>query len=274
MGNLNILSLFYQYMWDELRKNKSDYSFNIQLKGSGNNKFRNDIMLSIERDLLRFFCIILDLSSTILRKDFKPNRLICIRMNVESFFVKFFLQDELCEFSVIWSINGIVQRLTICDNNLENFIKKIRKIFSNLPKRLGVFSLQNCLDAIYDYFQVKLVSGSKEVLVILNASNTIDPGDLFKTIKKIKSSRIKCSVISLSSEIYVFKELTRKTNGSYSIAIDNHHFRKLLFDVIPIMPIVSKVQKAWLQFGFPPKIKTKQPLICSCHHGMKNDYYV
>lgn len=41
------------------------------------------------------------------------------------------------------------------------------------------------------------------------------------------------------------------------------------------MPVFYNVQRTWLQFGFPSKMKTiKQLVICSCHRNLKNEYYV
>ena len=58
--------------------------------------------------------------------------------------------------------------------------------------------------------------GSKEVLVIMGALHTTDPGDIFDSIKNVKADNIRCSVMSLSAEVYVCKILAKSTGGMFS----------------------------------------------------------
>ena len=55
--------------------------------------------------------------------------------------------------------------------------------------------------------------GSRECIVVMAATCTIDPSDIFQTIANIKLAHIRCSVISLGAEVFVAKKLTQETAG-------------------------------------------------------------
>lgn len=46
---------------------------------------------------------------------------------------------------------------------------------------------------------------NKEMLILVSATSTCDPGDIFSTISEIKNLKITCSVISLSGRNHIFK---------------------------------------------------------------------
>lgn len=55
--------------------------------------------------------------------------------------------------------------------------------------------------------------GSREILLLMSALSTVDPGDLHDTIAACHASHICCSVISLSAEMYVATLLATTTGG-------------------------------------------------------------
>ncbi len=46
---------------------------------------------------------------------------------------------------------------------------------------------------------------SKEILIILSANSSSDPGDINETIEELKRLKIKVSIIALSCKMYVCK---------------------------------------------------------------------
>lgn len=54
---------------------------------------------------------------------------------------------------------------------------------------------------------------------------TCDPGNVADTIKFMKEENIRCSVIGLAAELYVCKTLTKETKGTYSVILDDTHFK-------------------------------------------------
>jgi hypothetical protein len=80
-------------------------------------------------------------------------------------------------------------------------------------------SLQNALDLVHGYLNQIPSYGHREVLILYSALSTCDPGDIMETIQKCKKSKIRCSVIGLSAEIFICKHLCQ-AGGSYSVALD------------------------------------------------------
>ncbi len=57
---------------------------------------------------------------------------------------------------------------------------------------------------------------SREVLIIMGALNTCDPGDIFETIKECKKLKLRISIIGLAAEVHICKKLCAETEGVYS----------------------------------------------------------
>lgn len=53
-----------------------------------------------------------------------------------------------------------------------------------------------------------------------SALSTCDPGDIMESIQRCKKSKIRCSVIGLSAELFICKHICQETGGSYSVALD------------------------------------------------------
>ena len=72
--------------------------------------------------------------------------------------------------------------------------------------------------------------GRKEILVIFSSLTNCDPGDILETFAKLKQKKIQASVISLSAEIFVLKNLCERAwpGGNFSLAKDKEHFEEIL----------------------------------------------
>lgn len=58
--------------------------------------------------------------------------------------------------------------------------------------------------------------------------SSCDPGDVFEAIDAARKESIRISMIQLGAEVYVSKMATKKTNGTYAVALDAVHLRSLL----------------------------------------------
>ncbi|KAK9280014.1 hypothetical protein L1049_013699 [Liquidambar formosana] len=91
-----------------------------------------------------------------------------------------------------------------------------------------------------------------------------------ETIQKCKKSKIRCSVIGLSAEIFICKHLCQETGGSYSVALDESHFKELLLEHGPPPPAIAEYAIANLiRMGFPQRAAEGVISICSCHKEAK-----
>ncbi|KAF8369574.1 hypothetical protein HHK36_032400 [Tetracentron sinense] len=82
--------------------------------------------------------------------------------------------------------------------------------------------------------------------------------------------QIRCSVVGLSAEIYICKHLCQETGGSYSVALDESHFKELLLEHAPPPPAIAEFAVANLiKMGFPQRAAEGVISICSCHKEAK-----
>ena len=57
------------------------------------------------------------------------------------------------------------------------------------------------------------IHGSKEILCVMSSLTTCDPGDIFQTVDELTSLSIRADIISLSAEVYIYKEICSRTKG-------------------------------------------------------------
>ena len=112
--------------------------------------------------------------------------------------------------------DGVAHCLTDLGGSPESDIKTLM----NKLECSGDSSLQNALDLIDGYLNHIPSYGHREVLILYSALSTCDPGDIMETIQKCKKSKIRCSVIGLSAEMFICKHLCQETGGTYSVALD------------------------------------------------------
>lgn len=135
---------------------------------------------------------------------------------VEAFIREFFDQNPLSQLGLVSVKDGVAQCLTELGGSPESHVKALMcKLECS-----GDSSLQNALDVVHDYLKQIPSYGHREVLVLYSALSTCDPGDIMETIQKCKNSKIRCSVIGLSAELFICKHLCQETGGSYSVALD------------------------------------------------------
>jgi len=74
-------------------------------------------------------------------------------------------------------------------------------------------SLQNALNSALLSLRQAPPYSHREILVLMAALSTVDPGDIFSTINVLKGDQVRCSVVSLSAELYVCSMLAKATKG-------------------------------------------------------------
>jgi transcription initiation factor TFIIH subunit 2 len=148
--------------------------------------------------------------------DFRPSRMVVVAKHVEAFIREFFDQNPLSQLGLVTIKDGVAHCLTDLGGSPESHVKALM----GKLECSGESSLQNALDLVHGYLNQIPSYGHREVLVLYSALSTCDPGDIMETIQKCKKSKIRCSVIGLSAEIFICKHLCQETGGSYSVALD------------------------------------------------------
>jgi transcription initiation factor TFIIH subunit 2 len=140
-------------------------------------------------------------------------------------------------------------------------------------------SLKNALDTGLELLRNSPLYSSKEILIILSANSTCDPGEISETIEELSRMKIKVSIVTLSCKIYIGKRITEETGGHYDLAINKEKFRDILMRyTTPSKLEMENVQSTLVPIGFPTRItneveldsKGKKDLrevkfLCCCH---------
>uniref|UniRef100_A0A2P2J5H5 General transcription factor IIH subunit n=2 Tax=Rhizophora mucronata TaxID=61149 RepID=A0A2P2J5H5_RHIMU len=257
--------------WEALQEDESGFLRPIDNKAVHHAQYRRRLQslsatARIQKGLIRFLFVVVDLSKAAAEMDYRPSRMVMIAKQVEAFIREFFDQNPLSQIGLVTIKDGVAHSLTELGGSPESHIKALM----GKLECSGDGSLQNALELVQGYLDQIPSYGHREVLILYSALSTCDPGDIMQTIQKCKKSKIRCSVIGLSAEMYICKHLCQETGGSYSIALDEAHLKDLILEHAPPPPAIAEFAVANLiKMGFPQRAAEGSISICSCHKEAK-----
>ncbi|KGN50372.1 general transcription factor IIH subunit 2 [Cucumis sativus] len=220
----------------------------------------------IQKGLIRYLYIVIDFSKAATEMDFRPSRMAVVAKHVDAFVREFFDQNPLSQIGLVTIKDGFANCLTDLGGSPESHVKALM----GKLECSGDASLQNGLELVHSYLNQIPSYGHREVLVLYSALNSCDPGDIMETVQKCKTSKIRCSVIGLTAEIFICRHLCQETGGSYSVALDESHFKELLLEHAPPPPaIADSAMPNLIKMGFPQRAAESSIAICSCHKEAK-----
>lgn len=158
-----------------------------------------------------------------------------VAKHVEAFIREFFDQNPLSQIGLVIIKDGVAHCLTEIGGSPEAHIKALM----NKLECSGDASLQNALELVHEYLNEVPSYGHREALILYSALSTCDPGDIMETIKKCKKSKIRCSIVGLSAEMFICKHICQETGGSYSVALDevSIHYEKYLLSELFLLVV-------------------------------------
>lgn len=256
--------------WESLQEDESGLLRPIDNKTLYHAQYRRRLRsasaVRIQKGLIRYLFLVIDLSKAAAEMDFRPSRMAVVAKHVEAFIREFFDQNPLSQVGLVTIKDGVAHCLTDLGGSPESHVKSLM----GKLECSGESSIQNALDLVHDYLNQVPSYGHREVLIFYSALSTCDPGDIMETIQKCKKSKIRCSVIGLSAEIFICKHLCQETGGSYSVALDESHFKELILEHAPPPPAIAEYAIANLiKMGFPQRAAESSIAICSCHKEAK-----
>jgi transcription initiation factor TFIIH subunit 2 len=241
-----------------------------------------------QRGIIRHLVLVLDISEAMLEKDMRPNRFIVMIRTTTDFIRDFFEQNPISQLSVLGMYDGKCIRISDLSGNPEDHIKAIQRLRTgsgkdNIAKEpKGSPSLQNALEMCRAMLYHTPKHGTREVLIILGALLTNDPGDINQTIKACVKDLVRVSIIGMLARLKVCQDIVSRTNGGdesgYSVAIDQFHFRELLRSVTAPPAIRNTEEDAnmanLLIMGFPSRMEEEKPSLCACHGTLSRGGYI
>ncbi|KAL9645040.1 hypothetical protein ABK040_004532 [Willaertia magna] len=303
------------YVWErEYTLNKID---ELESKGGGNDYYSKIINISLEKQvqkrqrivkkhqlmyftsaqektiikkgIIRFLYLILDCSNGILlpsNHDEKTSRAQAVLSITKDFIKEYFDQNPLSQMGLITTKNGVAKRLKELSGNVRNLVNELKKLYEDAnrhsttnPTRSfgGDPSLHNSLNLAYDSLHQIPNYGSKEVVIIYCSLSTCDPDDIFETIKKLKENNIRVTIISLDAELYICKQITKQTQGTYNVPLDDENFKEVLLSQAAPPP-TTKSQKIVappsMRMGFPQRRAHTLYSMCACHKKVTPGGYI
>ncbi|SMQ47417.1 unnamed protein product [Zymoseptoria tritici ST99CH_3D1] len=237
----------------------------------------------LQRGIIRHTILMLDLSVAMLEKDLRPTRHLLTITYTIAFIREFFEQNPISQLGILGMREGLAIRVSDMSGNPNDHIAAVRALRGTDPK--GNPSLQNGLDMARAALYHTPSHGTREVVIILGALLTSDPGDIHDTIKACIKDRIRVTIIGLAAQMHICAEICRKTNAGddncYNVAVDEVHFRELLMG-ITTPPVVRSTdaeaqklnQAALLMMGFPSRIVEEHATLCACHGNLTRGGYL
>ena len=152
---------------------------------------------------------------------------------------------------------------------------------------------------------------SREILIIFGSLTTCDPGNVHDTVEACVRDRIQVNVVALAAEMKICRDFCTKTGGGsnsslttfstfnyhtkghFGVALNEGHFKDLMFESIP--PPAQRAIPVSLQppsggiasssgasagsdlliMGFPTQIPaSSSPSLCACHAELKRQGYI
>lgn len=141
--------------------------------------------------------------------------------------------------------------------------------------------------------------GSREILMLWASLTSQDPGDVLQSLGRLKENRIRCSIIGLTAEVHICKDIVKETSGAaphlplpflsmkfvlmrnadlrlslgiYRVALHEEHYKELMWDFSapPPSTLNTSIPKM-VQMGFPHRYNLLSPSLCVCHQECKFD---
>jgi len=237
----------------------------------------------LQRGIIRHTLLILDLSTAMMEKDLRPTRFLLTLTYTIAFIREFFEQNPISQLGILGMRDGLAVRVSDMSGNPNDHVTAIKNLRGTEPK--GNPSLQNGLEMARAALYHTPSHGTREVVIILGALLSSDPGDIHDTIRACIKDKIRVSIIGLAARMHICAEICAKTNAgddsSYDVAIDEVNYRELLM-AITTPPVVratdTEMQKrnaaALLMMGFPSRIVEETPTLCACHGNLTRGGYL
>lgn len=211
--------------WDSVQEDEHGNIVEVSSERQRSHKAKsNRITLSIRRGLIRYLVVALDCSQSATERDFRPTRLEVCKGGLQKFIGEFFDQNPISQLSLIMTKDRIAEKCTDLSGNSKAHIEKLQ----NVAVTKGVASIQNTIELAMSNLRHIPNYGHRELLIVYSSLSTCDPGDIFTTLKSAILMKLRISVISLVSEIYVCKAIAEQTGGTCTVALDAQHFLELL----------------------------------------------
>ncbi|EIM82671.1 Ssl1-domain-containing protein [Stereum hirsutum FP-91666 SS1] len=235
---------------------------------------------AIRRTIIRHLVLLLDLSASMMDRDLRPTRFDLSLEYAREFVTEWFDQNPLGQVGVVGMRAGLGERVGEMSGNPQDVLKALSERHKLEPT--GEPSLQNAIEMARSSMSHLPTHSSREILVIFGSLTTVDPGNIYDTLQSCIKDKIRISIVSLAAEMKICRELCDKTGGQFGVAMNEGHFKDLLFELIPPPaqraiarttggPGAANPAADLMMMGFPTRLPdTSLPSLCVCHAELRS----
>ncbi|KAG5639409.1 hypothetical protein H0H81_002941 [Sphagnurus paluster] len=239
---------------------------------------------AIRRTIIRHLILLLDLSASMMDRDMRPTRFDLMLQYAREFVAEWFDQNPLGQIGVVGMRAGIGERIGEMSGNPQEVLKSIADRHKMEPT--GEPSLQNSIEMARSSMSHLPTHSSREIIIIFGSLTTCDPGNIHDTLDACIKAKIRVSVVALAAEMKICRDLCEKTGGQFGVALNEGHFRDLLFELIPPPAQQAMTRSAagsratnpsadLMLMGFPTRLPdTSPPSLCVCHSEIKSEGFL
>jgi len=251
------------YKWEEkvsnnwendIQEDESGNIINVKLQALARGQVqRRTVNEAVRRGLIRYLILAIDCSASAAEKDYRPNRIMAMKVACERFILHFFDQNPISQLSLAQIQDSVARKLTDMSGNPKSHLERLRKI--RVTK--GLSSLQNTMKLAILALRHVPNYGHRELLIIFSSLSTTDPGSIEDTIQSAVENKIRISIVSLTAEIYVCKRIAQATGGTFSVAMDAQHLAEILRNLTIPSPQLQEersMQTDFVYMGFPRRV--------------------
>lgn len=221
----------------------------------------------------------------------RPNRYIVMLNYVQTYVREFFEQNPISQMSIMGMYDGICIRISELSGNPTEHItavsalRKPARPTESAKEPKGSPSLQNALEMSRAALYHTPSHGTREVIIILGALLSLDPGDIHATIRSCVRDKLRVSIIGMAGRLRICHEICGKTNGgddsSYAVATDAQALRDLLMATTTPPAVRQTAEErrqqnaaSLLMMGFPSRVTEAAPTLCACHGTLTRGGYL
>ncbi|THU95631.1 TFIIH basal transcription factor complex, subunit SSL1 [Dendrothele bispora CBS 962.96] len=238
---------------------------------------------AIRRTIIRHLVLIIDLSSSMMDRDMRPTRFGLTLQYAREFILEWFDQNPLGQMGVVGMRAGVGERVAEMSGNPQDVLKALSDRHKLEPT--GDPSLQNAIEMARNSMNHLPTHSAREILIIFGSLTTCDPGNIHDTLAECIKNRIQISVVALAAEMKICRELCDKTGGQFGVALNEGHYKDLLFELVP-PPAQRTVSRATgpgapnpaadlMMMGFPTRLPdSSPPSLCVCHSDLRSDGFL
>eukprot|EP00891_Asterochloris_glomerata_P009977 jgi/Astpho2/9977/e_gw1.00153.17.1_t len=207
--------------------------------------------LRIRRGMIRYLVVVLDFSRAASMDDIRPSRGRHLLDLTRQFIREFFDQNPLSHLSLVIMRHGRAEMLSSLSGSPESHVAKL----AGGQDFGGPASLQNALDMAVNSLKSVPPYGHREVLFLFAGLSSCDPGGIWDSIKQAKQQKCRVSVVGLAAEVFICREITKETGGTYSVALSDMDIEERIREHAPPPPHrATDGGDSLVHMGFPQQM--------------------